>query len=117
MDDIPAELTGLRATGTVSREDYEGAVIPLLEEARCKGRRIRLLFYFGPEFEGLTAAAAWEDLKVGWRYLRLFERCAVVSDHVGKPDDIAHGIVYLASDEARFVTGSELVIDGGYTAA
>jgi NAD(P)-dependent dehydrogenase (short-subunit alcohol dehydrogenase family) len=37
--------------------------------------------------------------------------------HVGEPNDIAHGIVYLASDEAKFVTGSELVIDGGYTAA
>ncbi|MFW6303082.1 MAG: SDR family NAD(P)-dependent oxidoreductase [Candidatus Sumerlaeota bacterium] len=36
--------------------------------------------------------------------------------HVGEPDDIAWGIVYLASDEAKFVTGSELVIDGGYTA-
>lgn len=36
--------------------------------------------------------------------------------HVGEPDDIAYGIVYLASDEAKFVTGSELVIDGGYTA-
>jgi len=36
--------------------------------------------------------------------------------HVGEPDDIAAGIVYLASDEAKFVTGAELVIDGGYTA-
>lgn len=36
--------------------------------------------------------------------------------HVGVPDDIAWGAVYLASDEAGFVTGSELVIDGGYTA-
>jgi len=35
---------------------------------------------------------------------------------VGEPDDIAWGVVYLASDESRFVTGSELVIDGGYTA-
>jgi NAD(P)-dependent dehydrogenase (short-subunit alcohol dehydrogenase family) len=35
---------------------------------------------------------------------------------VGEPDDIAYGILYLASDESRFVTGSELVIDGGYTA-
>ncbi len=35
--------------------------------------------------------------------------------HVGEPDDIAYGIVYLASDEAKFITGSELVIDGGYT--
>jgi NAD(P)-dependent dehydrogenase (short-subunit alcohol dehydrogenase family) len=36
--------------------------------------------------------------------------------HVGEPEDIAYGILYLASDESRFVTGSELVIDGGYTA-
>jgi NAD(P)-dependent dehydrogenase (short-subunit alcohol dehydrogenase family) len=36
---------------------------------------------------------------------------------LGKPDDIAHGCVYLASDEAAYVTGAELVIDGGFTAA
>ncbi|NJL10051.1 MAG: glucose 1-dehydrogenase [Calothrix sp. SM1_7_51] len=36
--------------------------------------------------------------------------------HIGEPDDIAYGILYLASDESKFVTGSELVIDGGYTA-
>ncbi|HEX7947789.1 MAG TPA: glucose 1-dehydrogenase [Phenylobacterium sp.] len=36
--------------------------------------------------------------------------------HMGEPDDIAWACVYLASDEARFVTGAELVIDGGYTA-
>lgn len=36
--------------------------------------------------------------------------------HVGEADDIAWGAVYLASNEAKFVTGSELVIDGGYTA-
>jgi NAD(P)-dependent dehydrogenase (short-subunit alcohol dehydrogenase family) len=35
--------------------------------------------------------------------------------HVGEPDDVAYGILYLASDESKFVTGSELVIDGGYT--
>ncbi len=32
------------------------------------------------------------------------------------PDDIASGVLYLASDEARFVTGAELAIDGGWTA-
>jgi len=36
--------------------------------------------------------------------------------HVGEPDDIAYGVLYLASNESKFVTGSELVIDGGYTA-
>lgn len=36
--------------------------------------------------------------------------------HVGRPEDIAYGVLYLASDESKFMTGSELVIDGGYTA-
>ena len=36
--------------------------------------------------------------------------------HVGEPDDIAFAVVYLASDESKFVTGSELLVDGGYTA-
>lgn len=34
----------------------------------------------------------------------------------GKPSDIAYGCLYLASDEAAWMTGSELVIDGGMTA-
>ena len=36
--------------------------------------------------------------------------------HMGEPDDIAWAVVYLASDESKFVTGSALVVDGGYTA-
>lgn len=36
--------------------------------------------------------------------------------HLGLPEDVAYGVLYLASDESKFVTGSELVIDGGFTA-
>ena len=32
---------------------------------------------------------------------------------IGSPDDIAYGVLYLASDESSFVTGAELLIDGG----
>ncbi|HVP79592.1 MAG TPA: glucose 1-dehydrogenase [Thermodesulfobacteriota bacterium] len=34
----------------------------------------------------------------------------------GEPEDVAYGVLYLASDESKFVTGAELVIDGGWTA-
>jgi 3(or 17)beta-hydroxysteroid dehydrogenase len=36
--------------------------------------------------------------------------------YFGEPEDVAYGILYLASDESKFITGTELVIDGGWTA-
>jgi 3(or 17)beta-hydroxysteroid dehydrogenase len=35
---------------------------------------------------------------------------------LGEPSDVAHMVLYLASDESRFVTGAEMVVDGGYLA-
>jgi NAD(P)-dependent dehydrogenase (short-subunit alcohol dehydrogenase family) len=35
---------------------------------------------------------------------------------IGKPEEVAWGIVFLASDEASFITGAVLPIDGGFLA-
>jgi len=37
--------------------------------------------------------------------------------HLGEPVDVAYGVLYLASDESKFMLGSELVIDGGLLAS
>lgn len=37
-------------------------------------------------------------------------------DRLGDPGEIANGALFLASDEASFMTGADLLIDGGYTA-
>lgn len=36
--------------------------------------------------------------------------------HIGDPEDIARAVLFLASDEARYITGTELVVDGGFLA-
>jgi NAD(P)-dependent dehydrogenase (short-subunit alcohol dehydrogenase family) len=53
----------------------------------------------------LANKAAWEQ-----RLRRL------PMGRAGKPEDVAYGVIYLASDESSYMTGSELVIDGGTTA-
>ena len=39
-----------------------------------------------------------------------------IMKELGRPEEIANAALFLASDEASFITGSSLVIDGGYTA-
>lgn len=55
-------------------------------------------------FESSVPKEAWEPL-VDMVPMKRF----------GRPKEIAYGTVFLASDEASFMTGSDLVIDGGYT--
>ena len=35
---------------------------------------------------------------------------------LGRPEEVANGVLFLASDESSFITGSELLIDGGWVA-
>jgi hypothetical protein len=80
IEDLPAGVWGLRAIGKVSRSDYEQVVRPALEEARRDGRRLRFVYHLGPQFDAFTPGGAWEDARIGLQYMRLFERCAVITD-------------------------------------
>ncbi|WP_456307201.1 SDR family oxidoreductase [Myroides odoratimimus] len=55
---------------------------------------------------GITLEAAKETHK----------NAVVLPQAVGGPEDIGYGVLYLASDESKFVTGEELIIDGGIVA-
>lgn len=80
MTDLPSGVVGVEASGTVTRQDYEKVMEPLFKKAYEKGERLRFLYRFGPEFKGFSAGAAWEDARLGLRYLKLFERCAIATD-------------------------------------
>ncbi|MGH7435274.1 MAG: STAS/SEC14 domain-containing protein [Polyangiaceae bacterium] len=80
LSDVPAEIVAVKAVGKLSRQDYERVLEPLFADTRREGRRLRFLYELGPEFEGFTPGAAWEDFKLGLRSLRLLAGCALVTD-------------------------------------
>ncbi len=83
----------------------------LYAKDRIRVNSIHPGYIWTPMVEGVGRAAG-DDLEAFRRQTGALHPLG----HMGEPDDIAYGILYLASDEAKFVTGAELVIDGGYTA-
>jgi NAD(P)-dependent dehydrogenase (short-subunit alcohol dehydrogenase family) len=51
----------------------------------------------------------------GAEYLQAIERMHPIG-RIGQPAEVAHAILFLASDEASFITGAVLPVDGGYLA-
>jgi NAD(P)-dependent dehydrogenase (short-subunit alcohol dehydrogenase family) len=76
---------------------------------KIRGNPVHPGFIWTPTVENVA-----EQSPVGVESFRRELDSKPLIGHVGEPDDIAFGIVYLASDQAKFPTGIELVIDGGY---
>jgi NAD(P)-dependent dehydrogenase (short-subunit alcohol dehydrogenase family) len=72
---------------------------------------------------GLIETPIWESVVPGERRpagesidLLAMAELAVPTGVLGQPEDIANGVLFLASDESRYITGTELVIDAGLSA-
>ena len=74
-----------------------------------RSNSIHPTFIDTPILDGMAGAMSRDELK---------EKLArqVPLKQVGDPDDVAYAVVYLASDESKFMTGAELKLDGGISA-
>nr|WP_325501873.1 hypothetical protein [Mycobacterium sp.] len=64
---MPAGIQALEAVGTVTTDDYQRVFAPLVDRARRRGSRMRLLYQFGPGFERITGGCAMGgDTTLGW---------------------------------------------------
>ena len=102
------------STGGAPYHASKGAVRLLTKSAAIQyaGEGIRVNSVH-PGFVDSPMTEAHHSIPEVWR-----ERVGKIPlGRMGTPEDIASGILYLASDESSFVTGSELVVDGGTTAA
>ena len=80
MSGLPAGTIGFRATGKVTDDDYDDVLTPAIDRAIEAHDRIKLLAQLGPELDGYSMEAAWEDTKLGLRHWNGFERVAIVTD-------------------------------------
>lgn len=74
------DIFAFEAVGKVCKSDYTDILFPIFDQARKKGQKIRLLIHLGDKFESYTKETLWEDLKLGVKFLRVIDRCAIVSD-------------------------------------
>jgi hypothetical protein len=93
MKEFPEAVLAVRGRGRVSAEDYRDTLIPEALRRIKQHGSLRLLFYLGPEFEGVTPGAVWADTKLGLAHWGDFGRMAVVTD----VDWIANAVRLFAS--------------------
>ncbi|OII25176.1 SDR family NAD(P)-dependent oxidoreductase [Curtobacterium sp. MCBA15_013] len=114
VSSIAAIVGGVSDAGGAAYSASKGAVRSLTKHAAqwFGGDGIRVnSIHPGSVYTGLAVAAGMskEDMasQLGGEI--------PLPPHIGEPTDIGYGMLYLASDEAKYVTGEELVIDGGWT--
>jgi NAD(P)-dependent dehydrogenase (short-subunit alcohol dehydrogenase family) len=114
VSSIAAIVGGVSDAGGAAYSASKGAVRSLTKHAAQwfgrDGVRVNSI-HPGSVFTGLAAAA-------GMTMETMAEQLGgevPLPPHVGEPNDIGYGMLYLASDEAKYITGEELVIDGGWT--
>jgi hypothetical protein len=78
--DLPENVLGFKAKGTVTASDYASVIIPAVEALFSRQRKVRFLYHLGEEFAGFEAAAMWDDTQLGLKHLTGWERIAIVSD-------------------------------------
>lgn len=80
LEGSPDDVVAFRAEGEITRQDYEETLIPLIEARIAAHDKIKLLYWCGPGFKGVSAGAIWDDARFGLTHLGNFSKVAIVSD-------------------------------------
>lgn len=130
-------MMGMKYVGALMQEQKSGSIVNLSSVTAQVGMGLNSYSASKGSVRAITKAAAAEFGRSGVRVNAVFPgvietpmtaNLSSSSDQLkqinamtpmgrlGKPEEVANAILFLASDEASFITGAELVIDGGYSA-
>jgi len=80
INDLPDHVVGIRATGEVNKDDYERVLIPHLEELAKRQGGINYLLVLETDVQNFSAAAWFEDFKLGLKNFTKWNKVAIVTD-------------------------------------
>lgn len=104
---------GSRAAGISAHSAAKGAVVSFTRQLAVEGAPLGIrAVSISPGFVRTPGTAAFVDNPATRRIIL----DGVLQDRPGEPEEVVSLALYVASDEARFMTGSDLVVDGGLLA-
>jgi NAD(P)-dependent dehydrogenase (short-subunit alcohol dehydrogenase family) len=104
---------GSKAAGISAHSAAKGAVVSFTRQVAVEGAPLGIrAVSISPGFVRTPGTAAFVDNPVTRRIIL----DGVLQDRPGEPEEVVSLALYVASDEARFMTGSDLVVDGGLLA-
>jgi NAD(P)-dependent dehydrogenase (short-subunit alcohol dehydrogenase family) len=109
-----AAWLGTRNVGAVAHATGKGGVLAMTRQMALEGAPVRIRA--NTVSPGTIQTALVQQVFKAMPDFAAALRSKIMLDRFGTPEDVGWGIVYLASDEAAWVTGSDLIIDGGATA-
>lgn len=89
IPDLPDTVVGFTAKGKIHSDDYKDTLIPAVKELIAKTGQASVIVVLGPDWEGYSGGAMFEDAKLGLEKATKWQRFALVSDadwihHVSK---------------------------------
>ena len=75
-----AGVLAFEAVGKITADDYERILEPEIDKVLASHDGLRVVLVLGDRWEGMTAGAVWDDLRMGLSQFTKWKRCAVVTD-------------------------------------
>jgi hypothetical protein len=84
----PPNVLAIKVAGKLQKSDYTDVLQPAVKKMLDEHGELRAAIVVGDEFDGLSAGAFWEDMRLGFEHVTKWEKCGVVTNK----DWVRHGV-------------------------
>lgn len=80
LPNAPDGVLAVKPIGDLTADDYRDVLEPAVDAMLAAHGELRAVIVLGPEWNGTTAGAVWQDLRIGLSKITKWKRCAVVTN-------------------------------------